>query len=352
MKTINNNFLESFNHLLDEVQILLIQRYNAKEFLDTDVDGSKFEKVVFDTIKMIQSNTKEPYGNWIPTLVGGKKFPDIVLQVSDIEKFGVEVKTSKGDDWKTLGGSIMESTRVDDVTHISILFAKLNPFVVRHKSFECAVSGVAVTHSPRYLIDLDVSPDKTIFKRINSDYDSIWQSEKPFEHFRQYFKDKAAREKTGLWWIDDEVAGSPDDLPGIQIQFFSKLPKDRKDYLINKSLILFPGIFSDVADYDEVSIWLVNMGILNNSLRDLYSAGEKVSVLGFLVPSKFGRLCDKLVGIQNLFRKIELEPSLMERFDTNNPNKAYQLWVEQVKMASSEANSPFLDVLFETNKFT
>ena len=94
MKTINNNFLESFNHLLDEVQILLIQRYNAKEFLDTEVDGSKFEKVVFDTIKMIQSNTKEPYGNWIPTLVGGKKFPDIVLQVSDIEKFGVEVITS------------------------------------------------------------------------------------------------------------------------------------------------------------------------------------------------------------------------------------------------------------------
>lgn len=352
MKSTKSNPLENFYRLLDEVNALLIRRYNAKEFFDAEVDGSKFEKVVFDTIKIVINNSAESYSNWIPTLVSGKKFPDIVLQTYDNVQFGVEVKTSKGDDWKTLGGSIMESTRVDDVSHISVLFAKLNPFVVRHKPFELVISDVAVTHSPRYLIDLDVSPDKTIFKKINTDYASIWQSDKPFEHFRQYFKDKAAREKTGLWWIEDDINRNPDDLPSIQIQFFSQLPKSRKEYLINKSLILFPSIFSDVADYDEISIWLVNMGILNNSLRDLYSAGEKENVLGFLVPSKFRRLNDRLVGVQNLFRKIQLEPSFEERFGTNDATKAYQLWVEQIKMASSATNLPFLNALFETYRFT
>ena len=53
-----------------------------------------------------------------------------VLQVNPGEKFGIEVKTSKGDGWKTLGGSIMESTRVDDVSKVSVLFGKLNPFLV------------------------------------------------------------------------------------------------------------------------------------------------------------------------------------------------------------------------------
>ena len=351
MKSTNNNLLHTFNHLLDEVVALLIQRYNANEFLDSEVDGSKFEKVVFDTIKILLSNTKESFENWIPTLVSGKKFPDIVLQVNESEKFGVEVKTSKGDDWKTLGGSIMESTRVDGVTHINVLFAKLNPFMVRHKPFELSVSDVAVTHSPRYLIDLDVSPDKTIFKRINSDYDSIWQSEKPFEHFRQYFKDKAAREKTGLWWIEGDALTSTDDLPKIQIQFFSQLSKEKKEYLISKSMALFPDIFSDVADYNEISIWLVNMGILNNSLRDTYSAGSNEEVLGFLVSSKFRRLRDHLPNIQNLFKKIKSDASLQERYGTDDPSLAYKSWVNQITTLSQENNLPFLRALFNEIKF-
>jgi hypothetical protein len=347
-----NSGSDIFNELLDDLSLLLVERYKDRHFLDSDVDGTKFEKVVFDTLSLLQSTSKKAYSYLTPTLISGNKFPDIVLQIDNDTKFGIEVKTSKGGDWKTLGGSIMESTRVDDVISVSILFAKLNPFTVRHKPFELCVSDVAVTHSPRYLIDLEVSPEKTIFQKIGAGYNEVWKSDKPFDYFRKYFKDKAAKEKTGLWWIEDDTFKSPNDLPTIQIQFFSQLPKERKEYLINKSIILFPNIFSDVADYDQISVWLVNMGILNNSLRDLYSAGEKENVLGFLVPSKFRRLNDRLVSIQNLFKKISLEPSLEEKFGTIDPNKAYQLWVHQIKKASSETNLPFLNALFEEHKFT
>ena len=77
--------------------------------------------------------------------------------------------------------------------------------------------------------------DKPIFKKIKTDYKKIWQSEKPFENFRQYFKNKAKIEGTGLWWIEDELSKNINDLPKVQIQFFAKLPKERRNYLISKS---------------------------------------------------------------------------------------------------------------------
>lgn len=351
-KISSNNYLQC-EKLLNLLMQQLETRFNQKEFNASDVDGNKFEKVVFDTIKIVQRiYQNELFSNWITTLVSGRKFPDIVLEINEQFKFGIEVKTSKGKDWKTLGGSIMESTRVDEIENIFIVFAKLDPFQVRYKSFDACVVDVAVTHSPRYIIDLDISNDETIFKKINTNYRTIWTSEKPFEHFREYFKEKATREKTGLWWIGDDDSRNADDLPSVQIQFFSKLPQVKKDYLTSKSMILFPSIFANVADYDEISVWLVNMGILNNSLRDTYSAGEKQYVLGFNVPSKFRRLNERIPEIISIFKNIELESALIDKFETKVSVVAYEKWVTELKIFVSSEYQPFIDEMLKAVKFT
>ncbi|WP_212744209.1 hypothetical protein [Maribacter sp. ACAM166] len=44
-------------------------------------------------------------------LIGGQKFPDIVAK----KFYGIEVKTTTQNHWKTTGNSVLESTRVDDV---------------------------------------------------------------------------------------------------------------------------------------------------------------------------------------------------------------------------------------------
>lgn len=352
MTTLNDeSVLIHFQLFLDDTINLLQARFKKNEFSITEVDGNKFEKVVFETIEIILKNSNKAYSQWVPQFIGGKKFPDIILKVSETYNLGIEVKTSKGDDWKTLGGSIMESTRVNDVNHISILFAKTNPFKVRHKPFELSVSDVAVTHSPRYLIDLDVDPEQTIFKKIKTDYKKIWQSEKPFENFRQYFKNKAKKEGTGLWWIEDELSKNINDLPKVQIQFFTKLPKERRNYLISKSMILFPNIFASITEYDEISIWLLNMGILNKSLRDTYSAGSNVVLFGFTIPSKFSRLNDHLPQIQEIFKKIKNDESLCEEFRTDDPKIAYDRWVGLIKGKSAQEHAPFLNILFSRYPF-
>ena len=344
---------EQFDKLLQLTVAKLDARYFNNEFSDSEVDGNKFEQVVFDTIKIVQhQNKSEIFSNWCPKLVSGRRFPDIVLEIDENIKFGIEVKTSKGSDWKTLGGSIMESTRIDGVEKIVILFAKLNPFQIRFKSFEDSIVDVAVTHSPRYLIDLDVLPEDTIFKKIETEYPTIWQSEKPFEYFRSYFKDKAIRENTDLWWIGDEESKNTDDLPRVQIQFFSKLSRQRKEYLISKSMILYPNIFSEVADYAEIAIWFMNMGIINNSLRDIYSAGSNEIVLDHVVASKFKRLYERILDIQNLFKNIESDTDLINKFSTKDSLNAYVIWMNQIKNASSQSHQEFLKKLFTLKKFT
>ena len=96
-------------------------------------------------------------------LIGGQKFPDIIAN----KYYGIEVKTTTQNHWKTTGNSVLESTRVEDVERIFMLFAKLaSPIEFRCRPYEEVLSEVVVTHSPRYLIDMNLKQGDTIFDKI------------------------------------------------------------------------------------------------------------------------------------------------------------------------------------------
>lgn len=103
-------------------------------------------------------------------LIGGQKFPDIVAN----KYYGIEVKTTTQNHWKTTGNSVLEGTRVDDVERIYMLFAKLaSPIEFRCRPYEEVLSEVVVTHSPRYLIDMNLKVGNTIFDKIKMPYDTL-----------------------------------------------------------------------------------------------------------------------------------------------------------------------------------
>ncbi|HDQ15873.1 MAG TPA: hypothetical protein ENN45_02320, partial [Bacteroidetes bacterium] len=107
--------------------------------------GNKLEPLVKDV--MTDLAVGSPFENSIE-LIGGQKFPDIVAK----KYYGVEVKTTTQNHWKTTGNSVLETTRVDDVERIFMLFAKLaSPIEFRCRPYEECLSEVVVTHSPRYL---------------------------------------------------------------------------------------------------------------------------------------------------------------------------------------------------------
>lgn len=327
--TVGLDELRDFEILMDKTVALLKSKLTANKL---DIDWRQFEKLVFEALTTVQKrNANERFSGWETQLVGGSRFPDITVQVNKDYKFGVEVKTTKSNHWETLGGSIMEGTRIDGVKHIEVIFAKFLPFEIRHRSFESCVADVAVTHSPRYVIDFQLNPEDSLFKKINVTYEEIYKSNNPYSYFRAYFSEKAKARGGGLWFIDTDEQRDVQDLPKLEILFFNDLPEQRKSDLVARAMALFPiPIFQSQADYRPVARWLANMGILHTSLRDSFSAGSNVAVRGLIVPSKFKRLDEHAARLTKIFHTDQHLKELKATYEIGELKAIKQAWKRRV----------------------
>ena len=81
---------------------------------------------------LIASKDDVGLNDWKIEYIGGHKFPDIVARINEKQSLGVEVKTisTRNSSWKIMGGSIMESTRIPDVSRIHVFCAKQKPFEI------------------------------------------------------------------------------------------------------------------------------------------------------------------------------------------------------------------------------
>ena len=139
------------------------------------LSGNKIEPFVKDVMTNLAVGT--PFENSIE-LIGGQKFPDIIAK----KYYGIEVKTTTQNHWKTTGNSILETTRVENIERIFMLFAKLaNPIEFKCRPYEECLSEVVVTHSPRYMIDMNLEKGCTIFDKINMSYDILRKKENPIK---------------------------------------------------------------------------------------------------------------------------------------------------------------------------
>lgn len=298
-----------------------------------------FERSSFQALKTVQgANLGEPYSKWDIELVSGHKFPDITAEIALKRKFGIEVKTTKEDKWVTLGGSIMESTRVPNVERINVLFAKLNPFEVRTKRFEDCVSDIAVTHSPRYMIDLDITIEETIFNKIGVSYNEVCNSDKPFNFFRTHFKEKAKRHNTDLWFVYDENEHlkpdiDSDELPTLEIKFFNDLDTSQKEKLVSKLMLYKPEIFAKRTPehvYKDIGLYLFKIGILNTSLRDIFSSGANQQINNVMVPSKIIRLFHNKENILSYLRGSYIPKILREKYLSENGAYILHQWKDLI----------------------
>jgi hypothetical protein len=203
-------------------------------------------------------------------LIGGQKFPDIVAK----KYYGIEVKTTTQNHWKTTGNSVLEGTRVDSVERIFMLFAKLaSPIEFRCRPYEEVLSEVVVTHSPRYLIDMNLEKGNTIFDKIKTPYDNLRKNENPIRPIVDYYKSKL---KPGeeLWWMDAENDSKPSN---IVIKIWNNLSLKEKQGLKNRAMVYFPELFGNKGDkFGRLAIWLVTReAVICPNVRDLFTAGGK-----------------------------------------------------------------------------
>jgi len=207
--------------------------------------------------------------------VSGQKFPDIIAN----NLYGVEVKSTKGNHWTSTGSSILETTRVQDIKRIYMTFGKLggNPIEFISKPYEYCLYDIAVTHMPRYLINMQLRPGETIFDKMHISYNELRKKENPIAPVADYYRSQL-KPGESLWWAGD----SPQEkIVPMKLTLWKGLPLNEKNALKSKALVFIPEIFSSGSNkYNKLTFWLISeYGIVSPSTRDMFSAGGQVKIL-------------------------------------------------------------------------
>lgn len=296
-------------------------------------------------IGQLRGNKLEPYVKDIMTdlavgsqfensieLIGGQKFPDIIAK----KFYGIEVKTTTQNHWKTTGNSVLESTRVDDVERIFMLFGKLGkPIEFKCRAYEECLSEVVVTHSPRYLIDMNLEKGNTIFDKINTPYNTLRQKKNPIKSITDYYKSKL-KPGQDLWWIQDTEKAS-----NLVINIWNNLSSAEQNDFVNRAMILFPEIFSHRQDkYSRFAIWLVkNEGVVCPNVRDAFTAKGRATIVLYSkeykqVPRIFINLFENIGSIIEILINTSAT-ELSEYWDKKTTeSKRIQDWIEIVSTNS------------------
>ena len=224
---------------------------DVKDALDIVAKGTDFE----NTIKKIS----------------GQKFPDIIAA----KYYGIEVKSSKDEKWITLGGSVNESTRIEDVERIFLIFGKLtNPIEFRSRPYEDCLSDVVVTHYPRYKIDMNLSDGETIFDKMETTYDDLRLSADPVGNIVDYYK-KRLNDGESLWWTGKATQEEHFQAAPMKIRLWRTLAAEEKSELMTVGFAYFPDLLGNSSTkYERFSLWLAaKHGVISTSTRDSFSAG-------------------------------------------------------------------------------
>ena len=162
----------------------------------------KSSKQFEDRVREILKDLLDDENFKIESNTPAQAFPDI-----PIGEYGVEVKFTANDTWRSIGNSILETQRVESVKFIYIIYGKMGGIPeVKWSDYESSIIHVRTSHVPRF--EVEIFPDKnsakeSLFKQFGISYDEFRKldmSEK-MKYIRAYARKIHPDEK--LWWIEE-----------------------------------------------------------------------------------------------------------------------------------------------------
>ncbi|NVO11432.1 MAG: hypothetical protein HXX16_15830 [Bacteroidales bacterium] len=322
---------KEFDYLLSTTIVELNSQAKKSAKTISTLAGSKIEPFVKDVMSNLAIGS--PFENSIE-LIGGLKFPDIVAK----KYYGIEVKTTTQNHWKTTGNSVLETTRVEDVERIFMLFAKLaNPIEFRCRPYEECLSEVVVTHSPRYLIDMNLEKGKTIFDKIQTPYDTLRKKENPIKPIVDYYKSKL-KPGEDLWWIDQENTKANN----LVIKIWNNLTSLEKQEVKTKAMVYFPELFSNSNEkFGRFAIWLVTREtVVCPNIRNMFTAGGKGEIMiGKKLYSNIPRI------FLNLFENLN---SIIETIILTSTIELSEYW--GIKTTEKKKVEDWIELVYENSK--
>ncbi|MGM9769089.1 MAG: hypothetical protein ACI3Z0_11650 [Candidatus Cryptobacteroides sp.] len=267
---------EAFDSLMSNTESILNSDARENPYRYRTLTVSTLETCAVEKIKEACSNS--PFDADEVKLISGQRFPDIVAD----KYYGIEVKSTKENHWTSTGSSIVETTRVENVADIYMLFGKLGGDVpqFRCRPYEDVLYDIAVTHSPRYLIDMELEKKDTIFSKMGTTYDDFRTSPDSISIARRYYRERAKKNNRQEmpWWITSDNLESAHS---FNIRLWNSLDSREKRELQAKCMILFPEALNPdrkMTKYNNTTLWLCSYNqVINPNIRDLYSAGGKIT---------------------------------------------------------------------------
>jgi hypothetical protein len=324
---------QAFENLLQRSKDLTLAKLAFIE-KPSALSGAEFELIVYDVTVEVSSGT--PFeGKLVHT--ADREFPDIVAAGF----FGVEVKATKKDDWTSIGNSVLESSRFPSVEKIYMFFGKLGgaPNII-FRDYEDCLKGVAVTHYPRYQIDMKLEAGKSIFHEMGIDYATLRQSSTPVKQIRAYYKSRL-KEGDALWWIEEDQDQIANSSPIVRN--FASLSPEQRDVIKVDVFTQFPEVFSSSnKKFERVPAHLaVRYGVVTANLRDHFTAGGQTVVEyegeEAKVPQIFGealRLSTQIAA--NLSEKTETDLSQAWNKRIENFESFLKAWLNEIDRYSTD----------------
>ena len=240
-------------------------------------------------------------------------FPDICLG-----KFGIELKFSEKDTWRSVANSVFEGTRDQNVVHTYVLFGKMGGRAqVRWAKYEDAVMHVRTSHVPRF--ELEIGTQRPLFQQFGVSYDAFQKLDihKRMDLIRKYARGRL-RPGERLWWLEDPNADDAERGVPLQPRLYMNLEQSEKRQYRAEAALLCPQIVMPSRSkrkYDDaVSYLLTYRNVLCSQARDLFSAGS-VALRGS--QERGGNYTLRaLTDIQDEMRlaAAELEPALFDEY--------------------------------------
>lgn len=255
---------EEFESVLDSICAKLTEEANRAIFKDAKHFENRVREVLQEAVKGDTSVTIDfdPHP---------QAFPDIA-----VGQFGVEVKFTLNDTWRSVANSILETNRVESVEKVYLVFGKMGGTPeVRWGDYEQSVIHVRTSHVPRFEVELFAS--RSLFELMGVSYDNfrLLPMEDKMHYIRTYAR---SRLKPGerLWWLEDRP-DADHSLP-IQARLYTSLTTKEKTRLRAEAALLCPNIVQSGRarnKYDDVVLYLLTYhGVVCHQARDLFSAGS------------------------------------------------------------------------------
>ncbi len=255
-------------------------------------------------------------------------FPDIA-----IGKFGIEVKFTANDTWRSVANSVLETNRIQEVEKVYLIFGKMGGLPeVKWGVYEKSVMHVRTSHVPRF--EVEISNQKSLFDQMGVKYDEFRQlpMHNKMEHIRSYAR---SRLKPGerLWWLEDDSESSH-TLP-LQARLYTKLDAQEKLKLRAEAALLCPQIVESGrsrSKYDDAVLYLLTYhGVLCHQARDLFSAGSVANPENQTLTGPYIQHALKLLENEMLLAAQNLEDALFIEYwgESIEPEKRIKTWLEK-----------------------